>query len=175
MKNAAILLFVAAALCMGGCATTQSGAVRKKGSDKRGEKMVVRTTAYTPNERGGGGSHNACGQLLHFGGESCSAASDWSWLPLGTRFRMEETGRTYVIEDYGSALVGKKTIDLYMPTRAGVREWGVRMVHIEILEMGSRVMSLRLLEPRQKTGYVRKMVEGLRRSGSGDAHLVSTN
>jgi 3D (Asp-Asp-Asp) domain-containing protein len=128
-----------------------------------GRHLTVRTTAYTPNEKGGGGHCNACGQRLHFGGDPYSAAADWSWLPLGTRFKMAETGHTYVIEDYGSALVGKKTIDLYMPTRAAMRAWGARFVDIEILEWGSSVMSLKMLEPRQKADYVRTMVAGLRR------------
>jgi len=90
---------------------------------------------------------------------------------------MAETGRTYVIEDYGSALVGKKTIDLYMPTRAAMRAWGARFVNIEILEWGSRAMSLKLLEPRQKAGYVRTMVAGLRKQGGkeGSPSLFAKN
>jgi 3D (Asp-Asp-Asp) domain-containing protein len=161
MKAASLLpLFVLAlALAIGGCATAPTGG-------KAGDHMNVRTTAYTPNEKGGGGHCNACGQRLHFGGDPYSAAADWSWLPLGTRFRMAETGHTYVIEDYGSALVGKKTIDLYMPTRAAMRAWGARYVDIEILEWGSPVMSLKLLEPRQqKADYIRTMVAGLRQQG----------
>src|SRR3954462_3667721 len=108
--------------------------------------MPVRPTAYTANEPGG--AHAACGTRLDFGGgNTFSAAADWSWLPLGTRFKMKETGRTYVIEDYGSALGGKQTIDLFMPSGAAMREWGVRTVNIEILEWGSRAMSLKMLEP----------------------------
>ena len=35
------------------------------------------------------------------------------WLPLGTRFCLcsDQQKQQYVIEDYGSALVGKETID----------------------------------------------------------------
>ena len=120
------------------------------------------TTAYTHTEPGG--RNNAIGTRLRFGGKIYSAASDWSWLPLGTRFYMPSTGRTYVIEDYGSALVGKKTVDLYMPTRRMMNNWGMRYVDIEILEWGSRAMSLKLLVPRQR-GYwhVRTMVAALRK------------
>lgn len=124
--------------------------------------MTVRTTAYTANEPGG--PHAACGTRLHYGGGGTySAAADWSWLPLGTRFKMKETGRTYVIEDYGSALVGRKTIDLFMPNNSAMREWGVRTVNIEIQEWGSRAMSLKLLEPRQRAGFVRNMVVSLKK------------
>jgi 3D (Asp-Asp-Asp) domain-containing protein len=169
--KAASLSLLALASIFAGCATAPPIA-------HKGEHMLVRTTAYTPNEKGGGGYCNACGQRLHFGGDTYSAAADWAWLPLGTRFRMAETGRTYVIEDYGSALVGKKTIDLYMPTRADMRSWGARNVNIEILEWGSPVMSLRLLVPRQKAGYVRTMVAGLRRQhhpGEAASTLIARN
>ena len=87
--------------------------------------MTVRTTAYTHTEAGG--VNNAIGSRLRFGGDAYSAASDWSWLPLGTRFAWWKMGATYVIEDYGSALVGRKTIDLYMPSMGAVRKWGVRI------------------------------------------------
>ena len=129
--------------------------------------MTVRTTAYTAAEPGG--AHSACGELLHFGGTSntYSAAADWSWMPLGTRFQMPATGRTYVVEDYGSALVGRKTIDLFMPSRSEMNSWGVRNVDIEILEWGSTAMSLRLLEPRQRNEHVRRMVAAMQHGKGG--------
>lgn len=126
--------------------------------------MVVRTTAYTHTEAGG--RRTAMDTMLRFGGPVCSAASDWSWMPLGTRFKMLETGRTYVIEDYGSALVGRQTVDLYMPTRRAMNKWGVRQVNIEILEWGSPAMSLKILEPRQRHGHVRRMVTALRQGSA---------
>ncbi len=162
MKAPILFPALALALVFASCATAPGPQ-----APHVGQHMTVRTTAYTPNEKGGGGHCNACGQRLHFGGDPYSAAADWAWMPLGTRFKMAETGHTYVIEDYGSALVGKKTIDLYMPTRAGMRAWGARNVDIEILEWGSRIMSLKLLEPRQKADYVRTMVAGLRNQSSG--------
>ena len=123
--------------------------------------MKVRTTAYTHTEPGG--IKNAIGTRLRFGGTWYSAASDWSWMPLGTRFYMPCTGRTYVIEDYGSALVGRKTVDLYMPTRKMMNQWGMRHVDIEIIEWGSRAMSLKVLNPRQRHSHVRVMVASLRK------------
>lgn len=124
-------------------------------------RMTVRTTAYTHTEAGG--RNNAIGTKLRFGGPHYSAASDWSWLPLGTRFKTLSNGREYVIEDYGSALVGRQTIDLYFPNRSSMRAWGVRQEEIEILEWGSEAMSLKLLAPRSRNGHVATMVAQLRK------------
>lgn len=123
----------------------------------------MRTTAYTQSEAGG--RKNAVDGRLRFGGSAYSAASDWSWLPLGTRFKLLSTGHEYVIEDYGSALVGRKTIDLFFPSRKDVRGWGVRTEQIEILEWGSEAMSLKLLAPRSRNGHVAVMVAQLRKQG----------
>ena len=125
--------------------------------------MTVRTTAYTHTEAGG--SVNAVGSSLRFKSDIRSAAADWSWMPVGTRFRLVGNKQEYVIEDYGSALVGRQTIDMYMPSMSMVRQWGVRMVPIEILEWGSKEMSLKLLEGRQRREHVRTMVASLRSQG----------
>ncbi len=63
-----------------------------------------------------------------------SAAADWSRYPLGTKFRMVGQPHVYVIDDYGSALVGTDTIDIYKPNLTMMKEWGVREIDIEILE-----------------------------------------
>jgi 3D (Asp-Asp-Asp) domain-containing protein len=76
----------------------------------------VRTTAYTHSE--GSGCHNAIGSRLS-GDNVMSAASDWSRYPLGTRFRVASTNEEYIIDDYGWALVGTDTIDLYQAEPAG--------------------------------------------------------
>jgi len=52
------------------------------------------------------------------------------------------------LTDYGSALVGKNTIDLYVPTRAMMSYWGSRDVTIELLELGSYQDSLKISAPR---------------------------
>ncbi len=153
MSPARILLLLLA-LTFAGCAT-QNGHVLKR--------MTVRTTAYTHTEPGG--SRNAIGSALHYGGKEYSAASDWSWLALGTRFRMVENGRIYVIEDYGSALVGRQTIDLYVPSRREMNRWGVRHMDIEILDWGSKTMSLKMLAPRCRNAHVAAMVAQLRVQG----------
>ena len=119
----------------------------------------VRTTAYTHLE-GGSGRNNALGQYLS-GRQVMSAASDWSRYPLGTRFRIADTSEEYVIDDYGGALIGTDTIDLYKPSRLEMKRWGVRHVHIDILQWGSEEQSLKVLAPRSKNHCVRRMIAAL--------------
>jgi len=151
---ARVLLLCGANFLLTGCAeiptTTPSAAPLK---------MHVRTTAYTHTEAGG--SRNAIGTRLRFGSETDSAAADWSWMPVGTRFRLVSTGRIYVIEDYGSALIGKKTIDLYMPNESMMRQWGVRTEEIEIIEWGSRAISKMLLSRGTAGTTVKRMLVAL--------------
>jgi 3D (Asp-Asp-Asp) domain-containing protein len=165
-RDLLLLVLSASVLALSGCTAPVASGVTKRQTAapavKQGKRMKVRTTAYTHTEPGG--SKNAIGGRLRFGGPTYSAAADWSWMPLGTRFRMLENGRTYVIEDYGSALVGRQTVDLYKPTRRAMNQWGVRHVDIEILEWGSRAMSLKVLEPRQRNRHVRAMCVALRKT-----------
>ena len=118
----------------------------------------VRTTAYTHSE--GSGCHNAVGSRLS-GAKVMSAASDWSRYPLGTRFRISSTNEEFIIDDYGWALVGTDTIDLYKPSRLEMRRWGVRRVDIDVLEWGSEEQSLKVLAPRCKHRRVQQMVTAL--------------
>ena len=67
-----------------------------------------------------------------------SAAADWSRWPLGTKFRIVGTDEVFQIDDYGSALIGTGTIDLYKTNRLAMRKWGVRSVDIDVLEWGSK-------------------------------------
>ena len=120
----------------------------------------VRTTAYTHTERGGG--HNALGTFLS-GRQVMSAASDWSRFPLGTRFRVVDTKEEYIIDDYGTALVGTETIDLYKPSRLEMQRWGMRHVDIDILQWGSEEESLKVLGPRAKNRTVRQMIAELQK------------
>ena len=160
-----LLLAGAAALLFSACATKQSEprGIHSTADGRVVKKMKVRTTAYTHTEPGG--IKNGIGGRLRFKSDVRSAAADWSWLPLGTRFRMAGSPQQYVIEDYGSALVNRQTIDLYMPTRRMMNAWGVKFVDIEILEWGSKAMSLKLLEGRQRKKHVRTMVAQLRSQG----------
>lgn len=122
----------------------------------------VRTTAYTYGgaENGTHPRSNAIGKPLK-SGKVRSAAADWSRWPLGTRFRVVETGQEYVVDDIGSAMVGTGTIDLFKPTSREMSRWGVRNVTIELIEWGSPEESLKTLLPRKKSRHVREMVEDL--------------
>ena len=81
-------------------------------------------------------------------------------IPLGTRFRLVESGEEYIIDDYGGALIGTNTIDLYKQPGA-MRRWGVRHVDIDILGWGSEEESLKILRPRKHVRIVRRMIAGL--------------
>src|SRR5882762_468316 len=141
---------------LGSCAT-QPLASRDQGKLPR---MNVRTTAYCTSERGGGGKHNAIGMYLS-GRNVISAASDWSRFPLGTRFRLVDTNEEYVIDDYGGALVGTSTIDLFKNSRLEMKRWGMRHVDIDILQWGSEEQSKKILRPRAKHKKVRRMLAAL--------------
>jgi 3D (Asp-Asp-Asp) domain-containing protein len=118
----------------------------------------VRTTAYTHTEAGG--RRNAIGTRLS-GKNVMSAAADWSRWPLGTKFRIIDTDEVFQIDDYGSALVGTGTIDLYKTNRLAMNKWGVRRVDIDVIEWGSKEKSLEVLTPRKNNRRVRQMILAL--------------
>ena len=151
-----LTLLAAVALLGVSCATHPEPAVTVLVKPQRITK--VRTTAYTHTEAGG--RRNAIGSRLS-GTNVMSAASDWSRWPLGTKFRIRGTDDVFQIDDYGSALIGTGTIDLYKTNRLAMREWGVRSVEIEILEWGSPQHSLEVLAPRKNNRRVRAMILAL--------------
>src|SRR4029078_7533198 len=79
----------------------------------------------------------------------CSAAADWSRWPAGTAFRLVSTGQIYRVDDYGWALSGRNTIDLYMPHQREMNSWGARQETIEILKWGDPEESLQFLRSHQ--------------------------
>src|SRR5207244_375433 len=91
-----------------GC-TWDANQASKSGQGKGSLASVrrVKTTAYTQSEP----SHRAYGCANACGGRLCSgavasASADWSRYPVGTHFKVKESGQEFVIDDYGSALVG---------------------------------------------------------------------
>lgn len=133
------------------------------GYGRRGAQMRVRTTAYCHNESDhiAYGVKSAVGTNLKFGVVR-SAAADWSRFPVGTKFRIAgQPGIVYEVDDYGSALVGTGTIDLYKPTRSLMDAWGVRHVDIEVLEWGSFERSMDLMRDRTRWRHVKAMMEGI--------------
>jgi 3D (Asp-Asp-Asp) domain-containing protein len=87
-----------------------------------------------------------------------SAAADWSRWPVGTTFRLLSTGQVYRVDDYGWALAGRNTIDLYMATPHEMNSWGAREEPIQILRWGDEEVSLRLLQPHGEYKHIRRMV-----------------
>ena len=87
-----------------------------------------------------------------------SAAADWSRWPVGTTFRVLSTGQVYKVDDYGWALAGRNTIDLYMANRADMNRWGVRHEPIQVLRWGDRDASMALLTQRQHYKHCRRML-----------------
>jgi 3D (Asp-Asp-Asp) domain-containing protein len=150
-----------------------NGVLARSVSDLRN----IRTTAYCHTEP----DHLAYGCLAAGGaplrfGRVCSAAADWSRYPVGTKFRIKtQPGVLYEVDDYGSALVGSSTIDLYRPTLGSMNEWGVRAVEIEIVKWGSYEDSLRIMRDRAHYPHVRRMLLDIqRRLDQAGSRLIQT-
>ena len=105
---------------------------------------------------------NDAGEARHRGAKKSpkigSAAADWSRWPAGTTFRLLSTGQIYRVDDYGWALSGRNTIDLYMATRNEMNNWGARQEPIQILRWGDPQESLRFLAPRRNYPHVKRMI-----------------
>jgi hypothetical protein len=62
------------------------------------------------------------------------------------------------VEDYGWALAGRNTIDLYVATPQAMNGWGVRQELIEIVQWGDPAESLRRLAPHTRYRHIKRMV-----------------
>lgn len=140
---------------------------RKYSKDKHGmptykdkvRTRLVRTTAYShkENEIGAYGRKNAAGTILKYG-KVRSAAADWSVYPLGTKFRIKgQPDILYEIDDYGSALVGTNTVDIFKPSLRSMNYWGTRTAEITIVQWGSYERSERLLKGRRGYSHCSRM------------------
>ena len=87
-----------------------------------------------------------------------SAAADWSRWPAGTVFRLLSTGQVYRVEDYGWALSGRNTIDLYMANQRDMNSWGAREETIQVMQWGDPQESLQFLERHQNYKHIKRMV-----------------
>jgi hypothetical protein len=97
---------------------------------------------------------------------------------MGTRFVIEGLPYEYVIDDYGSALTGTKTIDIYKPNLAGIGKWGARNVPIRVIEWGSFEKSRKILDGRKHVRHahhVRKMLSEIEKRGESDYVKKSTD
>lgn len=127
----------------------------------------VKTTAYTHTESDhiAIGPKTAVGTNLKYG-RVRSAAADWSVYPVGTVFQIEGQPYIYEVDDYGSALVGTNTIDLYQPDKKTMNAWGSRNVNIRVVKWGSFQRSLSIMSNRQSaaSSHIKKMVDRIRKS-----------
>lgn len=129
----------------------------------RAAVQKIRTTAYTHTES----DHRRYSNLTALGtplraGPVHSAAADWARWPCGTMFRIRATGEIYEVDDYGFALSGVNTIDLYKPTKREMREWGVRRVTIEILKWGDPWASYRKMIRVRTYRHIRRMMNEIK-------------
>lgn len=124
---------------------------------------VVRTTAYTCSEDDHliYGSKNATGTQLRYTDRVRSAAADWSFYPVGTTFRIKGLPHLYVVDDYGSALAGTGTIDIYKPSKAVMNQWGRRNVEVTIVQWGSFTRSAEILSQRTKHSHCKQMLANI--------------
>ncbi len=125
--------------------------------------LNVRTTAYTHTEKSKQlwGLVAASGAPLQTTKAHNTAAADWSRFPVGTVFRIPGHPETFVIEDYGSALVGQDAIDIYRPDIDAVNAWGSQHLDVEILEWGSLERSGAILKTRLQAPHCRTMYEAI--------------
>ena len=149
-----------AVICLSGCARSLPP---YEAPIARTRFQTVRTTAYTHSERDHRryGSCSALGTPLRYD-RVHSAAADWARWPAGTVFRIQETGEICKVDDYGWALAGRNTIDLYKPSGREMCRWGVRRVHIEILQWGDPWLSYRKLKPVRDYRHVKWMMKEIR-------------
>ena len=105
MTDALRYTMLGLSLLVAGCAlNAEKGKTTQGLGGRNHEQKVVKTTAYTDSESGHRryGVKNAIGSHLQ-SGSIHSAAADWSHFPLGTKFRIVDNDKTYVVDDYGSA------------------------------------------------------------------------
>lgn len=140
-----------ATLCVG-LSSCESSSTQGRSVSYRGQQISgVKTTAYTHTESDHlkYGAQSAVGSQLKYG-RVRSAAADWSVYPVGTVFQIEGEPFFYEVDDYGSALVGTNTIDLYKPSKSEMNSYGAKKVNIKVLKWGSFMRSLAIIKPREK-------------------------
>ncbi len=160
MRHPIVLLGIVACQLV---SCTSSGKFKLSVLNRNATRITsVRTTAYTHGESDHivYGARTAVGTQLRYGNVR-SAAADWSVYPVGTIFKIEGSPYVYQVDDYGSALVGTNTIDLYKPDKATMRAWGVRNVNIHVLKWGSFSKSLSIMKPRSGHSHIRRMIDRL--------------
>jgi 3D (Asp-Asp-Asp) domain-containing protein len=162
------LLLLVLALALGACSSPARKLPKYEKPIARTRFQNVRTTAYTHSESDHlvYGRKSALGTTLRSGSIN-SAAADWARWPAGTVFRICSTGELYQVDDYGWALTGRNTIDLYKPSRGAMNAWGLRQERIEIVRWGDAWASYRKMKPAAKYAHVAQMLRDIKRFHSG--------
>ena len=124
----------------------------KKGT--RATTTVTTTTKTTTTTKGGKRAVAVSKSPPRIG----SAAADWSRWPVGTTFRLLSTGQMYRVEDYGWALSGRNTIDLYMANQRDMNTWGARQEPIQVLHWGDPQQSLQILQSHADHKHIKRMM-----------------
>lgn len=91
-------------------------------------KNVFEATAYCQSGTTASGEHTH----RHI------VAADPKILPLGTRIKIKWAGPysgEYVVADTGAKIQGRR-LDIYMPSLAQAKKFGIRPVKVKIIEMG---------------------------------------
>ena len=95
-------------------------------------RFVVRASAYssTVDQTDGDPFTTASGAKVHDGTLAMNG------IPFGTRVRIPDYygDKIFTIEDRMHPRWGNKKIDIWMPTRAAAKQWGVRTITVEILK-----------------------------------------
>ena len=115
--------------------------------------MSERRTTTTVRTRNRRSTSPSAGRLVYG-----SAAADWSRWPAGTIFRLLSTGQIYRVDDYGWALSGRNTIDLYMANSRDMNSWGAREDTIQVVQWGDPQQSLQFLQRHQDYRHIKRMV-----------------
>ena len=145
-------------------------AAQAKKAKKAKQARETKRTKHAKNEQKAKGSKHANNKKVKRGKfvlfrkpqpRIGSAAADWSRWPAGTTFKVLSTGQVYKVDDYGWALAGRNTIDLYMASTSDMNRWGVRHEQIKVLHWGDRQASLALLARRQQFKHCRRMALAL--------------
>ena len=130
---------------------------------------LVRTTAYTCSESDHleYGSLNATGTQLRYTDRVRSAAADWAVYPVGTVVRSKGMSQLFAVDDYGSAMTGTNTVDIYTPSKAHMGAWGRRNVELTVVQWGSYSRSAEILAKRTHFPHCAQMYAAINRMTSG--------
>ena len=118
--------------------------------------------------------NNAAGTPLRYSSRVRSAAADWSVYPVGTTFKIKGLPHLYVVDDYGSSLVGTNTVDIYHPTLSSMRKWGTQFVEINVVPWGDWDRTLQLLSRRLKYDHCRQMYYAARAKVGNRSYAASS-